>query len=86
MVKTPKTVPLRHLQRALKILGSQSAIARAIGIRQQTVSEVFLDGRQAPAKWCIPLERATDGKVTRHELRPDLYPEPAPRKLAEVSE
>lgn len=49
-------------------------MADAIGIKQQTVSEVIRGGGAAPAKWCIPLEVATGGQVTRHQLRPDLYP------------
>jgi DNA-binding transcriptional regulator YdaS (Cro superfamily) len=63
-----------HLLRALELLGTQQAMADAIGIKQQTVSEVIRGGGAAPAKWCIPLEIATGGKVTRHQLRPDLYP------------
>lgn len=62
------------LRKAHEILGSQSAIAASVGITQQAVNEVILAGRPAPPKWCIPLERATGGKVTRHQLRPDIYP------------
>lgn len=63
-----------HLLRAYEILKTQQAMADAIGIAQQTVSEVLSSGREAPARWCIPLEIATQGEVTRHQLRPDLYP------------
>lgn len=62
------------LQAALEIFGTQSAMAAAIGLRQQSVNDVFRAEREAPAKWCIPLEKATGGKITRHQLRPDLYP------------
>jgi DNA-binding transcriptional regulator YdaS (Cro superfamily) len=63
-----------HLLRALAIFGTQQAMADAIGIKQQTVSDVLRRGGPAPAKWCIPLELATGGQVTRHQLRSDLYP------------
>lgn len=63
------------LRQAVELLGSESAVAAAIGKAQQTVNEVLRAGRPAPATWCIPLERATGGQVTRHQLRPDLYPE-----------
>lgn len=62
------------LKLAVTILGSQQATAEAIGIKQQSVSDVIRGGRRAPAEWVLPIERATRGKVTRHELRPDLYP------------
>jgi DNA-binding transcriptional regulator YdaS (Cro superfamily) len=33
--------------------------------------------RRAPAEWVLPIERATreaGNEVSRHELRPDIYP------------
>ncbi len=30
--------------------------------------------RGVPAERVLEIEAATEGKVTRHELRPDLYP------------
>lgn len=68
------TSPLQALHRAAEILGSQAALARAIGRTQQAVNGVFSRGAEPPAEWCLPIERATGGKVTRHELRPDIYP------------
>lgn len=66
--------PRAALEAALKIFGSETAMAAAIGLSQQSVNEVIRSGRNAPPKWCIPLEKATGGQVTRHQLRPDLYP------------
>lgn len=66
------------LHLAISILGSQQAAAAVIGIKQQSVSDVLRAGRRAPAEWVLPLERATRAKgreVTRHQLRPDLYPD-----------
>lgn len=62
------------LSRVIEIFGSQTKLATALGLRQQTVNEAVRRGGPAPAKWCLKIEEATDGKVTRHELRPDLYP------------
>jgi DNA-binding transcriptional regulator YdaS (Cro superfamily) len=63
------------LKIAVSQLGSHSAAAKAIGISQQAVSRKLRSGGPVPAEWCIPLEDATNGAVTRHQLRPDLYPE-----------
>jgi len=38
------------------------------------LSQVLRGDRPLPAKRVIAIERATGGKVTRYELRPDLYP------------
>ena len=62
-------------------LRSQVAVARAVGVSPQAVSEILRRGKRVPAEWCLALETATGGAVTRHDLRPDLYPpEPTERE------
>jgi len=55
-------------------LKSQVAVARAVGVSPQAVSEILRRGKRVPAEWCLAIETATAGAVTRHDLRPDLYP------------
>ena len=55
-------------------LKSQVAVARAVGVSPQAVSEIPRRGKRVPAEWCLAIETATHGAVTRHDLRPDLYP------------
>lgn len=62
------------LRVAVELLGGPTATAKEIGKSQSSVSEMLSQGKRVPAEWCIPLEKATGGKITRHELRPDLYP------------
>ena len=62
------------LERCIQILGSQYKVADAVGVRQPSVSHQVRHGTAVPAEWCLALEAATGGRVTRHELRPDLYP------------
>lgn len=56
---------------------SDSDFARAIDKPQSSVSEV-LNGvrKKIPAEWCRPIEAATNGQITRHQLRPDLFDDP----------
>lgn len=64
------------LRKALKAAGdNQTALAKSIGTSQQLVSYWLNNGRPLPAEYVLPAERA--GLGSRHELRPDLYPEPA---------
>lgn len=64
------------LTQAIEIAGGQSALARAIGKSQGHIS-VWLRRRYIPAEIVLPIERATG--VSRHLLRPDIYPiDPAP--------
>ena len=60
------------------IIGSQSLLAEALGISKGAVNQWKTNGRKIPAEHVLKIESLTNGKVSRHELRPDIYPlEPA---------
>lgn len=61
------------LEEAVSALESAAALARAIGVDPATVSMWRLRGRVS-VKAAIPIEEATRGRVTRQQLRPDVYP------------
>jgi DNA-binding transcriptional regulator YdaS (Cro superfamily) len=65
-----------HLLRAVRIAGGQAALARACGgaCKQQHVWNWINRDRKVPAEFVLAIERATGGQVTRHQLRPDIYP------------
>lgn len=60
------------IKRAIKAAGGPSALATRLGVKPQHV--VNWRSRGVPAERVLDIEAATDGKVTRYELRPDLYP------------
>lgn len=64
------------VRRAADIAGGVSRLARSMNIARTSVYEWIAKGR-VPAERAIPVERLTDGKVTRSELCPDIYPEEA---------
>ena len=68
------------LPQAITIVGSQSALARLIGAKQQEVWN-WLNGRAVPCARCPDIEDATKGAVTVEQLRPDVVwqrvPDPA---------
>jgi DNA-binding transcriptional regulator YdaS (Cro superfamily) len=59
--------------KACQILGSQSALANAIGVSSPTVSEWVKEDRPIPITQVVKIEAITDGKVTRQELRPSDF-------------
>ena len=65
--------PLAALEKSISIFGTQTALAEAIGTSQALVSWWVRSGRTSAAN-VIKIEEATDGVVTRHDLRPDIYP------------
>ena len=64
------------LERAITEAGGTAALARTINVTPQAISQ----WDRVPAERALAVEQATGGKVTRHELRPDLYPPAAGEK------
>lgn len=69
---------LYHLRRAVNLFGSQSEFAAACSdshreIKQGHVATWLSRGKRAPADMVLRIERATNGKVNRHQLRPDVF-------------
>lgn len=62
------------IETAVAIAGSQSELARRIGVRQGYVWK-WLRSKKVPAERCADIELATG--VTRYQLRPDVFG-PAP--------
>ena len=53
---------------------SQTDFAKQMGVTQGAVWQWMNGYCRVSAENVLPIERATNGKVSRHELRPDLYP------------
>jgi DNA-binding transcriptional regulator YdaS (Cro superfamily) len=58
------------LTRAIRAVGGRAKLASSLGISREAVWQ----WRRVPAERVLQVEMATDGQVTRHELRPDIYP------------
>lgn len=70
----PQTV----LRAAVQAVGSQGAMARLLGISQPSVWKWLDKGKPLPAEHVLAVEAATG--VSRHDLRPDIYPRDLPPK------
>jgi DNA-binding transcriptional regulator YdaS (Cro superfamily) len=53
--------------------GTQAELARRVGVVPMAVTQ-WKRHRRIPADKVLLVEKATGGQVTRHEMRPDLYP------------
>lgn len=65
--------------KAVKAVGSQSALARILGCSPQAVQKMCATGR-VPAERVLDIEKASG--VSRHDLRPDIYPKPSATSAA----
>lgn len=57
---------------AIRKAGSQTAFGKLIGKRQSVVHDWLRFNRPLPAELVLAVEKATG--VSRHDLRPDIYP------------
>ena len=67
------TMSNESVKRAVGILGSQVALAKAIGIKHKQSVNAWIRGDvRVPVRHCPAIERATNGVVTVESLRPDF--------------
>ena len=64
--------PREALLKACDIATSQQKLAALIGLRSQGTIQGWLSVGRVPAERVLQIESATG--VSRHDLRPDLYP------------
>lgn len=60
------------IRRAADLCGSMVGLAKRLGVSYQAVQKWRRTGR-APAERCVGIEQATNGAVTRYDLRPDVF-------------
>ena len=72
-MSTPDTDSIRQLmQAAVTIAGSEAKLGKAAGFSQNAIWTAKRNGRVS-AEMAVGIERATNGAISRHRLRPDLY-------------
>ena len=62
----------KHLKRAVSELGSQPKLAKAMGCSQSKISWLLTTADEISADDALAIHRATDGKISASDLRPDL--------------
>ena len=75
--------PYDAMIRALEAMGSQAALASLCGVTQPAVWKWVKNGKALPAEYVLKVEASTG--ISRHDLRPDLYPREADDDHAAVN-
>lgn len=65
--------PRQALERAVDLAGGQADLGKRIGVKQQNVWSWINRSGKAPAEYALAIERAVEGKITAHQLRPDVF-------------
>lgn len=61
-----------HIERAIQFHGTQARLAEVIGCSQQQIS-YLRRAKSITAEMALALHAATGGKVSKHDLRPDIF-------------
>jgi len=64
------------IERAIEKAGSEAKLAALVGCSQVAINKAK-HRHKVTAEMAVKIETALDGYVTRHDLRPDLFPEHA---------
>ena len=76
---------IEALEKAVEIAGGQSALGRKIGRDQKAIWAWLNTTQKVPAEDVLKIEAALENKITRFDLRPDIYPKPAPLDKIKVT-
>lgn len=68
--RSPKQTPI---QLAAAAVGGHKQLAENIGVSQSLAWQWVNGRRPVAAHHCLPIETATGGSVSRHQLRPDVF-------------
>lgn len=75
---------LGALKSAVEQMGGQSATARLLKVSQAAVWKWLDEGKMLPAEHVLTIEAAT--QISRHDLRPDIYPRESASLSSEASQ
>ena len=75
--------PNEALRVAVERIGGQNATARLLKVAQPSVWRWLKNGKLLPAEHVLLIEASTG--VSKHDLRPDIYPRPAVGTDGEVA-
>ena len=61
------------LRMAVSLIGSQASLARQLGVQRSTVNSWIHGRNKIPPEAAIKIEKLTNSKVKKKELRPDHF-------------
>ena len=62
------------VKKIISLAGNQQKLANLINVKRCTISAWVNRNKKVPSQHVLAIETALKNKISRHEIRPDLYP------------
>lgn len=72
------------IEEAIKFAGSEKKLGNLCACSQNAIWNAKRAGRVS-AELAVAIDRATQGQISKHQLRPDLFEPPAPPHASTVA-
>ncbi len=63
----------KHIHKAIETAGSQTNLAKSLGVTQAFISLMLNEVKPVPARLYMKIERLTGGEVTAIDLLPEVF-------------
>lgn len=63
------------IEKAISDYPTKAAFCRAIGMKEQFLTEILNGTKKISPRYALEVERITEKRITRQQLRPDIYPD-----------
>lgn len=65
---------MESMKQFIEMYGTQSNAGKAVGVSQATVWGWLHGTHKVSPRYALKIEKLTEGKIHRSNLRPDIYP------------
>lgn len=63
------------LNRVISEYPTKAAFCRAVGMKPQFLTNILSGKKTITPRYALEIEKVTNKRVTRQQLRPDIYPD-----------
>jgi DNA-binding transcriptional regulator YdaS (Cro superfamily) len=70
-----KDKTLKILQGVISEFPTKAAFCRAVNMKPQFLTNILKGKKKITPRYALEIERVTERRVTRQQLRPDIYPD-----------
>jgi DNA-binding transcriptional regulator YdaS (Cro superfamily) len=63
------------IEKAVSEFSTKAEFCRAVGMKEQFLTNILNGTKKISPRYALAIENVTDKRITRQQLRPDIYPD-----------